>query len=249
MSLLAACSEVALSDLGERSSGWIGEVATTTTTVPTPIPSPTREAIEAEWVNDEFGAPPPDARIEDVVTRVVARTADDSRFLQASRAEIAVAVPLVEFPSEIPKDAGFITSQIVVDARTLRLASDPTVAFGLWTVEPYTRSRSVGQVAVLTVATDSTGAENAAADVNSVCATAGVDRLCSVEYLGRGPVWRFETSAGVSHVWFGGVYRYELEGRPDQDEEVLHRVIDSLVPLVQLLDTGTGLVSVAPDGE
>lgn len=243
LTLVAACSETALSGLGERSSGWIEEVATTTTSPPTTVASPTRPATEANWVNDEFGSPPPDSRSEEVVTQVVGRSTAASRFLQASRAEIALAVPLVEFPSLIPAEAEYITSQIVVDAGTLRLSANPTVAFGLWSVEPYTRSRSVGQVAVITVFTDSAGAA-AAADVDSVCA-AIVDRLCRVESLPSGPVWRLETSTEVTRLWFSGPYRYEMAARPDQEDAVLGVVISSMVPLVELVPS-PGALSASP---
>lgn len=234
----SACSDDALGQLGGRTSDWIGEVATTATTTTTIAPVLTQPATAAEWVNDDFGSPDPDADPDEVLASVFARAGDSSQFLQASRAEIVAVVPDVLFPAVIPTQVRYITSQLVIESRILRLAQEPTVAFGLWSVEPYTRSRSVGQVAVINVATDPAGAE-VANDPNSeaTCAAyADVDRTCGVEYFLDDPVWRLEGQGGVTHIWFRGDYRYEIEGRVPED--IMHDVIASAVPLGELLSTG-----------
>jgi hypothetical protein len=235
-----ACSDQTLGDLGGRSSDWIGEVATTIATTTTAAPVLTRSAATVEWVNDELGTPDPESSAERVLTAVFARAGDASRFLQASRAEIVAVIPDVDFPETLPAEVGYVTSQLVIESRTLRLASDPTVAFGLWSVEPYTRSRSVGQVAVLNVATDPNGSEVAiGSDTEATCAAfTEQDRLCSIEDFLDTPVWRLEGEGGVVHVWYVAPYRYELDGG-HVEEDLLHTVIDSMVPLVDLAVAGS----------
>lgn len=233
---VAACSEDSLGRLGGRSSDWIGEVATTAATTTTRAPVRTRSAESADWINDGLGTPAAEASPDDVLAAVFARAGDESRFLQASRAEIVAVTPDVAFPETLPVEVGYITSQLVIESRTLRLANDPTVAFGLWSVEPYTRSRSVGQVAVLNVATDPAGAEVAnESDTEATCAAfTNGDRLCSIESFIDVPVWRLEGEGGVIHIWYRTPYRYELDGGHDVDEELVHSVIDSMVPLADL---------------
>lgn len=234
---VGACSDEALGDLGGRSSDWIGEVATTIATTTTAPPVLTRPALEAEWVNDELGEPDPEASSDAVLTAVFARAGDASRFLQASRAEIVAVTPDVDFPNTLPFQVGYVTSQLVIESRTLRLATDPTVAFGLWSVEPYTRSRSVGQTAVLNVSTDPVGAEVAnQSDTEATCAAfADEERLCSIENFLDIPVWRLEGDGGVIHLWYRDPYRYELDGGHDVDEDLIHTVVGSMVPLADLL--------------
>lgn len=233
---VGACSDEALGGLGGRSSGWIGEVATTVAPTTTTPPVLTRSAATAEWINDGLGMPDPDASPEAVLTAVFVRAGDESRFLQASRAEIVAVTPDVAFPETLPAEVEWVTSQLVIESRTLRLARDPTVAFGLWSVEPYTRSRSVGQVAVLNVATDPGGAEVAnESDTAPTCtAFANGDRLCSVEDFVDTPVWRLEGESGVIHVWYSAPFRYELDSGNNVDEELMHTVIASMVPLADL---------------
>lgn len=239
MALLAlaatGCSDEAFGDLGGRSSDWIGEVATTATTTTTLAPSQTRPATAVDWHNDELGEPDPEATPEEVLAAVFARAGDSSQYLQASRAEIVAAVPDVAFPAIVPAPVGYITSQLVIESRVLRLSAEPTVAFGLWSVEPYTRSRSVGQIAILNVSTDPNGAQVAAdPNVEATCAAfTGENQMCGVEDFLDHPVWRLEGEGGVTHLWYQGEYRYELGGRVD--EEVMHEVIASMAPLAELL--------------
>lgn len=232
---LAACSGEALGNLGGRSSDWIGEVATTATTTTTTAPALTRQTSTVEWHNDEFGTPAPDVPPDEVLAAVFARAGDSSQYLQASRGEIVAVVPGIAFPAVLPTQVAHITSQLVIESRVLRLADEPTVAFGLWSVEPYTRSRSVGQLAVLTVSTDPNGAAVANdADHEATCAAfTDENRVCGVEDVIDQPVWRLEGGGRVTHLWYAGDYRYELEGRAN--EEVIHQVVASMVPLVDLL--------------
>lgn len=235
VSLSVACSDSALLDLGGRSSGWIGEVATTVPSTTTSVPEATRPSAQVNWANDELGeAPPPDAEPSDVLAQVFARTGGESRFLQASRAEIAAVTPEVEFPAEVAAGVFYVTSQLVTESRTLRLANEPTVAFGMWSVEPYTRSRSIGQLAVLNVSTDAAAAEVANDPNTAPTCTAFSqveNRVCGIETFAEIPVWRLETENGVVHLWYTGSFRYELSARSDVDEEVLHEMVMAMAPL------------------
>ncbi|MFP3916113.1 MAG: hypothetical protein ACLFWM_14635 [Actinomycetota bacterium] len=236
----AACSDDSLAGLGGRSSEWIGEVATTASTTTTTAPVRTRSAQDAEWINDEFGAPDPDLSGGRVLAAVFARSGDSSQFLQASRQEIVAVVPDIRFPSVLPVEARYVTSQLVIESRELTLADDPTVAFGLWSVEPYSRSRSVGQLAVLNASRDTDGVARAEeGDPEELCtALISGERTCGLEELGSGRVWRLEDEGGVVHVWFADPFRYELEGMRGVGEELVHQVISSAVALEELLPPG-----------
>lgn len=234
--LVAACSESAFGDLGQRSSGWIGEVATTATTTTTTAPALIHPARDVEWVNDTFGAPASELEPSAVLAAAFARSEDSSRFLQASRQEIAVVAPEARFPEILPADVAFITSQLVIETRELTLSNDPTIAFGLWTVEPYTRSRSIGQMGVLNLSTDPGGTAAAIEDEEGVCLSITVGETeCALERLESGTVWRLENAAGVTHVWYTEPFRYELEGLDGLDEDLVHDVIDSVVLMADLL--------------
>lgn len=243
MMLLAACSGNALANLGGRSSGWIDEVATTRPPTTTTLPSATRPASTADWVNDQYGEPPAGSEPGEVLAVIFARSDGDSRYLQSSRAEIVLMVPEIQFPLTVPAEASFITSQLVVERQSLRLSSDPMVAFGLWSVEPYTRSRSVGQVAVLNAASDPAAAE-VANDPNTppTCAAFGdvEGRVCGIESFADWPVWRLETASQVTHLWYRGSLRYEMTGRPDLDEDLVHTMIRAMAPLADDLGSPAG---------
>ena len=236
--VLSACSEDALGRLGNRSSGWFEEVATTVTTTTTLAPSPTRPLSEVTWVNDEFTMAPGLAA-EAVLSAVYARSGAGSRFLQASREEIGIVTPEVVFPTTVPADVEYVTSQLVIESGALDLADDPTVAFGLWSVEPYTRSRTIGQVGVLNVATDPDGVEIANdPDTEASCERFAGEAtlLCTVETVAGRPTWRLETETGVTHVFYADQYRYELFTRPDVDEQVVHTMVASVEPIAGMTE-------------
>ena len=69
--------------------------------------------------------------------------------IQASRNEIAVALPGIQFPELVPDSVGWVTSQLVYDVASGTLDADTTAQFGLWHLEPY--SADGGRTAVLRV--------------------------------------------------------------------------------------------------
>jgi hypothetical protein len=216
---LTACGEAGpLDGVGELSSDWIRGDETTTTTIEIQPAGIGFEALvratDVLWFNDDIegqatGSPAV------VVTAVWDRRLG-SRFVQASRAEIATALPTVRFPESVPSSVRWVTSQLVYDEDAGDLDVDTVVAFGLWQAEPYTLSEA--QVAVLRigVAPPETGP-------------------------GRSDIVPFIVSDGVSLVWTDAGLRYELFCRSTVSEELCTEVAESSTLLSGLLPaTGPG---------
>jgi hypothetical protein len=232
--LVAACGETPLGSVGGRSSDWINEpTVATSTTVPVTIPTAI-SSVELAWSNDEIvnnSLADPAATVAEVFSR-----REGDRFIQASRAEIAVALPGVGFPAKVPSGAKWVSSQLVIESSGL-VSDDPSAAFGIWSAEPYTRSRSVGQMAVLRVALDPESiAELAAATEPPTCARFSDRNTESCDLLdvaGR-TVWKLTGSGAITLIWFDDTYRYELFGRTFVKEEALLETAEVMVPLAQL---------------
>lgn len=231
--LLAACSSP-FASLGNRSSRWINAPQVTTTTIeqidaPKEVPS-----TMLRWHNDDIVSGPFESP-EEVVAEVFSRREGD-RFIQASRAEIAAAVPAMVFPAVAPAGAEWVSSQLVIENNG-SLSAAPTAAFGFWSSEPYTRSRSVAQMAVLRVAHDpETAAEIADPDSAFSCARFAEEATeeCALIELAERDTWRLSSSGGVTLVWFDGEYRYELFGRPFVPSEVLEHMASEAVSIAEL---------------
>lgn len=227
---LVGCGNEPLQTLGKRSSKWVTEpTVVTTTTIPITVPlvAPADSLI---WFNDEIGTASPDP--ESVVALVFARREGD-RYIQASRAEIATALPDIGFPSRFPPLAEYVTSQLVIENNG-EIADDPSAAFGIWTAEPYTRSRSVGQMIVLRVFMDSqTAAEILLPDADLSCSrfSDGTSDSCDVEEIGGRTTWVLRNSSGTTLVFFDDRYRYELFGRPFAPVEALRQTVASMAPM------------------
>lgn len=231
---LAACGPTPLESLGNRSSAWINE-PTVPSTQPVTVTTPT--AVPAQrllWVNDEIQT----ANLSDrdaMLNEIFERREGDS-FIQASRQEIAVALPDVMFPGSAPPGAEWVSSQLVFE-NDGTLAPDPSAAFGIWSAEPYTRSRSVAQMIVMRVSND----EEAAAALASGAEEATCARFseresdeCEVITVGERTSWLLVDSGGTTLIWFEGPYRYELYGRSFVPEQMLQQVSDEMVPLASL---------------
>lgn len=243
VSLLAlvatACGPAPLESLGWRSSEWINEptVPTTTpavTTVPTDVP-----AIALQWANDQIIA----ANLEDpaaVAAAVFARRQGD-RFIQASRQEIAAALPEVTFPGEAPPGAEWVSSQLVFE-NDGSIADDPSAAFGIWSAEPYSRSRSVAQMIVMRVSNDLvTATELASGEVEATCdlfAERTTDK-CEMIVVGDRDTWVLTAPSGATLVWYDGPYRYELYGRTFVPVRALEEMSADMVPLTSLAATSS----------
>jgi len=230
---LSACGENPLESVGSRSSDWINE-PTVPTTVAVVTTTPTVvQAERLKWANDEIGTENLEDR-EAVIREVFGRREGD-RFIQASRFEIAAALPGVAFPGLAPSGAEWVSSQLVID-NDGTIASDPSAAFGIWSAEPYTRSRSVAQMAVIRVATDPVAAEEVGSDPEPSCerfADRTADQ-CEVVRIGERPTWLLRETGGSTVIWFDGEYRYELFGRSFVGVPVLRDMTAEMEPLASL---------------
>lgn len=235
-----ACGEAPLESIGLRSSEWINE-PTVPTTIAVNTTTPTIVASERlEWANDEIVTADLGGDPGTVLADVFARRQGD-RFIQASRAEIVAALPDIAFPSRAPAAAEWISSQLVFD-NDGTLASDPSAAFGIWSAEPYTRSRSVAQMVVLRVSDDLvTATELSTGEIAASCALFS-DRAtdsCEILTVASRDTWVLGDSGGTTLVWFEGPYRYELYGRSFVTDNVLIRMSESMTPLATLGTEGS----------
>jgi hypothetical protein len=234
--ILAACGDAPLQSIGLRSSGWINE-PTVPSTVPVITTAPTVvPATRLLWANDDIESPnlgDRDAFLADVFAR-----REGDRFIQASRFEIVAAIPEVQFPGLAPSGAQWVSSQLVFD-NDGSIADDPSVAFGIWSAEPYTRSRSVAQMVVMRVFNDpEAAAEVAGGSTEPSCARFADENTddCEVITLGQRPLWVLGGSGGATLVWFQGDFRYELFGRSYVPTAVLQEMSEGMIPLSSLVE-------------
>ena len=235
MLVIVGCGDAPLTALGDRSSEWINEPeVTTTTAVVVTIPTSV-DASSLMWSNDEIVTQNLHDPIQ-LVSEVFARREGD-RFIQASRAEIATMLPEVRFPASVPYGAEWVSSQLVIE-NSGELSDDPSAAFGIWSAEPYTRSRSVAQLAVLRVANDKeTATEVAQSDDEPSCARFADETTigCEILDVNDRPVWSLSSNQGLTLVWFDGAYRYELFGRSFVSVSALRGMADGSVRLAELV--------------
>lgn len=232
-SLLSACGVAPLESIGYRSSDWINE-PTVPTTITVPTTAQTRvDVATLQWSNDVIqteNREDPEALISEVFSR---RQGD--RFIQASRFEITMALPDIAFPGLAPAGARFVSSQLVFD-NDGNIALDPSAAFGIWSSEPYTRSRSVAQMVVLRVSTDPEAANDVATGVDASCARFAerTTDQCEMVAVGARPTWLLSAAGGATVVWFEGAYRYELFGRSFVPVDILTAMSSDMVPLASI---------------
>lgn len=211
--LVTACGEAGLLDgVGDRTRGLVvGE--TTTTTAPVAVAAGEGDeglvrAGDILWFNDEI-QPQASGTSDEVVDTVWDRRLS-SRFVQASRREIASALPSLGFPSLVPQQVRWVTSQLVYNPTSGTLDLDTQAAFGLWTAEPY-RS-ATAQLGVLRVG-------RAPVDVPS----------------GRSEIVTIAVPDGVSLAWTEAGHRYELFCRSEVSEDLCRDTAESSVTLSGLL--------------
>ncbi len=232
---LAACGGAPLESVGWRSSNWIGEPEVSTTTTTEPSTSDVVAVSGLLWSNDSIVTESLDDP-QDLIAEVFARRQGD-RFIQASRAEIAAALPGVSFPATAPAGAEWVSSQLVIENSGL-LSHEPSAAFGIWSAEPYTRSRSVAQMAVLRVFIDPVNASEVELPDAEISCARFADRStesCSILSRGDRDLWRLTSNDGVTIVWFEAPYRYELFGRAFVPTPVIEKVAADVVPLADLV--------------
>jgi len=204
-----------LDGLGDASRGFAFGGATTTTTIPVLDAGTSGESLVAAtdvlWLNDRLAN-----EAVGSATAVVAgvwERREGSRFIQASRAEIATALPTLQFPALVPSETRWVTSQLVYDLDSGGLDADTAAAFGMWQVEPYTVTE--GRLMVLRV--------------GFAPADAGAE---------RSDVTPIVVPDGLSLVWTEAGLRYEMFCRSNLSEELCGEVAVSFVPLGGLFNNG-----------
>lgn len=243
--------------MGHMTEHWIAAAPDPTTSTTAPgVPAPvgllaTSGAQTVAWVNDELGDLPI-ALGEDVVGAVWSRSNQEDKYVQASRSEMAVALPGLEFPGLIPEKVTFITSQLVFDPSTGKLAADPVAAFGFWTVKPYTMNRSVAQSAVLLVAVDAASLDPVVPDTVGVPENLPEDTRCSelvgstvevcekVTLEGGLSAWSLDVADGWRLAWSELGYKYDLFVRNADDVDLLARMAGSSEELAPLVSVRAG---------
>jgi len=231
---MVGCGPDPLSQIGEGSSEWILE-PTVTTVASTQAGSALAPVVGSDWYNNDL-APVGGTSASEIISGVYARANPSDPFVQATPAEIAIALPGVVFPSLTPPEVRYITSQLVYDLSDITLASDQVAAFGLWTVEPYTRSRSVGQQGVYTVIADDEGlAAMGSGNADTSCARYIDQHVeCAVQEVGTSPAWELTDQLGLTLVWYGDAYRYELFLRSGVAPGLAIEMAESVRPLGSL---------------
>lgn len=231
MALCTACGDTPLGDLGRRSSGWIDDVRITTTT-PALVTLPEVAGVipvwEAEWWNMAL-APKSFPTTAAVMDQVLGRRTGADRFVQASPFEVAAAIPGAEFPAQVPDDVVAITSQLVLAPDANRLDDDQVAAFGMWTVQPYSQSRALGQVGTLSIS-------RGPGDLSCL-----EEAACELLAVGEDDVRRSIGADSVSFSWTRDAWVYELSLHPDAAGLAVD-MLGSLVPLRQILELELGSV-------
>ena len=209
--LITGCGSDPLSQIGAGSSDWIQEPTVTTVVSTEAGGLALAPVIDSDWFNNDL-APVGGTSPAEIISGVYNRANPTDPFVQATPAEIAIALPGVIFPSLTPPEVRYITSQLVYNLNDITLADDQVAAFGLWSVEPYTRSRSVGQQGVFTVVPDDEGlAALASGNADTSCARFIDQQVeCSVQEVDAAPAWELTDQLGTTLVWYGDSYRYEL---------------------------------------
>ena len=229
--VLAACGDAPFESLGEASPNWISEpTVIVTTTVPVTVPVVIGAGL-LKWFNDTIVTIALDDQ-EALLSEIFARRGGEL-IVQVSRAEISTLLPEVKFPAVAPSLGEYVTSQVVFSG-TGALSNDPTVGFGIWSSEPYTRSRSVAQIVVLQVATDQAGATEVSESGAQISCARFADRTtvsCEILDLDGVPVWSLLADNGQTLVWYDEIYRYELFGRTFVPVEALIEMVPTFTPL------------------
>jgi hypothetical protein len=212
--LLTACGEQGLLDgVGDRTESFVNGSTTTTVALPAVAAGQVGEAVvsarDVLWFND--GKDPQfTGEAIDVVGAVWRGRAGSSRFVQSSRAEIAAALPGIMFPSTVPEQVRWITSQLVYQADQGTLDPDTSAAFGLWSTDPY--QSETGRIGVLRVGPAATDAP-----------------------ASRSEIVPTSVPQGLSLAWTEASMRYELFCGSEISDELCYEVAASSVELAELL--------------
>jgi hypothetical protein len=212
--LAAACGDGGMLDgLGDRSKVAVHGEASTTTTKVEPVRAETPlgsiRASDLIWYNDGLageGAGIPNQ----VIAAVWGRGDGVSSVIQASRTEISLALPGIQFPELAPDISGWVTSQLVYDVASGTLGATTSAQFGLWHLEPY--SADGGRTAVM-----------------------WVRPATSSDVIGS--IFPEATTEGLNLSWVAESYRYRIFCPTGLLEDYCWQMAESAMPLSLLLPT------------
>jgi hypothetical protein len=214
--LLTGCSDL-LGGVGDFSRGVVygdePRMATTTTAASEGPSLRLTPITEVAWANDELGADTGGLEGIELLSAVWARGDGISPFIQASRTEIAAALPGIEFPQLVPGQVTHISSQLVFDVQSVVLDPTTAAAFGMWVGEPYELPRTEAQLAVLRVGLRSPGDP------------------------APGEFFSFQVSEGRELTWTERDYVYQLFCRTGVGEAACFAIAESLFSLQAMLST------------
>ena len=212
--VLASCGD-ALGGVGELSHRIVFGSGSTTTTTEVVSDSQLlrlKGITDLVWANDGIDADTSGLGRDELVTTVWLRGDKVDPFVQASRREIAAALPGIEFPQLAPDRVTHVSSQLLFDQLTGILDASTTAAFGLWVGEPYDLPRSDGQLAVLRV-----GLKTSDDDV-------------------EGEISSIQVTDGRELAWSDGPYVYQLFCRTGMSEAACFEMAESTIPLSLIVD-------------
>jgi hypothetical protein len=214
--LIAVLAATACGDLlegaGDLSSDFVhGDQTSTSATVADTGPDLGLAPITGiSWVNDDLDLTGSGSR-EVLIRDVWERGDGQASFIQASRREIAMALPGVEVPTLVPSAVRYVSSQLVYDPQTALLDAATSTALGYWSAEPYSLPRSEAQLMVLRIGLASSGEAAELADIAV-----------------------FNVEGGRELAWVEGDYVYQLFCRTGVIEEACLAVAGSFQPLTLL---------------
>lgn len=213
--LTSGCGDAGLLDgLGDRSVEAVhGETSLTTiTTEPESVDAPLGSVRSSDliWYNDGIAGEADSAETGIVISTVWSRGDGISSVIQASRSEIAAAMPGIQFPELAPDSVGWVTSQLVYDVASGTLDADTSAQFGLWHLEPY--------------ATD--GGRTAVLRVRPATSSDTIGSIASET-----------TGSGIDLSWVAEAYHYVISCPADLDEQHCWGMAESAMPLGLLLPT------------
>ncbi len=211
--LVTACGDDGLLDgLGDRSVEAVhGKTSlTTSTTEPVAVDTPlgSTRASDLVWYNDGIPGESNSFETNVVIASVWGRGDGATSVIQASRSEIATALPGVQFPELVPDTVGWVTSQLVYDVASRTLNPETVAQFGLWHLEPY--ATDGGRTALLRVR----GAR-------------GSDLV--------GTISPETTNSGMDLRWVSESYFYVLSCPVEVAESQCWQMAESVMPLSLLL--------------
>lgn len=211
--LVAACGDDGLLDgLGDRSVQAVhGETSSTTsTTDPERDDAPIGSVRSSDlvWYNDGLPGASTSNETAVVISSVWRRGDGVTSVIQASRNEIATALPGILFPELSPDTVGWVTSQLVYDVASGTLDANTSAQFGLWHLEPY--STDGGRSALLRVRP-----------------------ATSTDLIG--PISSETTSTGLDLSWVAESYHYVVSCPEELAEASCWQMAESAMPLRLLL--------------